>query len=297
MLRLHVIRAVTQLVDNCAPLFKRITSQLFLRVGLCSHTVLPVLDEWRPSGRRMRSGRWRSRGPESTWSSLQHVRLKWFKWDVGCATRGVERKHHASIWCTRSHHAIVWAMDATWTHRSLDLHLTVDPHRDLITTSPDEASSDCRDLSRFRDRGAPRSSDLHRTVDRNPHQEDRKAYLLTHGLKWRVRSSSSAQSRSTVWSPSDGPESPRSPLIVATRGTLRSAGSPSDGSWYEGPTIMAHDRGSIVARSPRDRGWFTTKLRPRSSSTDQAAPTTDRGHQSVSTIASNGLKIRPRIPL
>ena len=210
-------------------------------------------------------------------------------------------------------------MDATWTHRSLDLHLTVDLHRDLITTSPDKASLDGRDLSRFRDRGAPRSSDLHRTVDRNPHQEDRKAYLLTRGLKWRVRSSSNAQSRSTVRSPSDGPESPRSPLIVVTRGTLRSTRSPSDGTWYAGPPIMAHDRGSIVALSPHDRGsivapsphdrgsivapsphdrgCFTTKLRPRSSSTDQAAPTTDRGHQSISTIASNGLKIGPRIPL
>ena len=89
----------------------------------------------------------------------------------------------------------------------------------------------------------------HRTVDRNPHHEDRKAYLLTRGLKWRVRSSSNAQSGSTVRSPSHGLESPRSPLIVTTHGTLRSAGSPSDGSWYAGPTIVAHDRGPIAPQS------------------------------------------------
>ena len=40
-------------------------------------------------------------------------------------------------------------MDSTWTHRGLDLHLTADLHRDLITASSDEASSDGRDISRF----------------------------------------------------------------------------------------------------------------------------------------------------
>ena len=81
------------------------------------------------------------------------------------------------------------------------------------------------DSSRVHDWG-----DRHRTVDRNPHQEDRKAHLLTRGLKWCIRSSSNAQSRSAVRSPSDGPESPRSPLTTATHGTHRSAGSPSDDS-------------------------------------------------------------------
>ena len=57
------------------------------------------------------------------------------------------------------------------------------------------------------------------------------------------------------------------------------------------------DRDAIVARSARDRGWFATKLRPQSSSIDQTAPTTDRGHQSVSTIASIGHHIRANFPL
>ena len=38
----------------------------------------------------------------------------------------------------------------------------------------------------------------------------------------------------------------------------------SDDSDHVGPTIVAHDRSSIVAQSPHDRGWFSVKLRPRS---------------------------------
>ena len=52
-----------------APLFKRKESLYFLRVGLCSHTVLPMQDAWQLTGRRMWSRRLRSRGPESTRSS------------------------------------------------------------------------------------------------------------------------------------------------------------------------------------------------------------------------------------
>ena len=46
-------------------------------------------------------------------------------------------------------------MDSTWTHRGLDLHLTAELHRDLIT-----ASSDGRNLSRFRQSG--RTAWIHR---------------------------------------------------------------------------------------------------------------------------------------
>ena len=114
-------------------------------------------------------------------------------------------------------------------HASVGIHRTVAIFRDFeIGEHRDHPISIGRttlESSRVHDWG-----DRHRTVDRNPRQEDRKAHLLTRGLKWPVRSSSNAQSRSAVRSPSDGPESPRSPLTAATRGTLRSTRSPSDGS-------------------------------------------------------------------
>ena len=63
-----------------SPLFNRVLSVYFFRVGLCSHTVLPLQDAWQHDGRRIRSRRWRSRGPESTRSSIQHVRKCSLKW-------------------------------------------------------------------------------------------------------------------------------------------------------------------------------------------------------------------------
>ena len=62
---------IGQLIGEFTPLVIRASSFSFLRVGLCSHTVLP----WRRRG-RMASvgsphGRLRSRGPESTRSAIQ----------------------------------------------------------------------------------------------------------------------------------------------------------------------------------------------------------------------------------
>ena len=56
---------------------------------------------------------------------------------------------------------------------------------------------------------------------------------------------------SSVRSPSDGQDLH---LTWAMCGTLWSTGSSSDGSDDPRLTIVAHDRGSIVALSPRDRG-------------------------------------------
>ena len=58
-----------------APQFKLGFLHLFLRVGLCPTRFLPVQDAWRLSGRWIPSERRRSRGPEFTRSSNQHVRL------------------------------------------------------------------------------------------------------------------------------------------------------------------------------------------------------------------------------
>ena len=71
----HVSRSreeiVGQLIGESFPLFNRILPFYFFRVGLCSHTVLPLQDAWRHGGRRMRAERLRSRGPESTRSSIK----------------------------------------------------------------------------------------------------------------------------------------------------------------------------------------------------------------------------------
>ena len=127
-------------------------------------------------------------------------------------------------------------LQGAWIHRTVIIFCDfgIGEHRD----HPISIGRTTMDSSRVHDGGAQ-----HRTVDRNPHQEDRKADLLTRGLKWCVRSSLNSQSRSTMRSPSDGSESPRSPLTVATRGTIWSDGSPSDGNGYAGPTIVARSRG------------------------------------------------------
>ena len=70
-------------------------------------------------------------------------------------------------------------------------------------------------------------------------------------------------------------------------------------------TKSSHEHQAASSGESRSRSWpdrrlivarFATKLKPRSSSTDQAVSNTDRDHQSVSTIASNGLKIGPIFP-
>ena len=130
-----------------APCFILTISLCFFHVGLCSHTFLTAQDTWRHHERSAMIARRQSRGLESTRSSLQHVRLKWFKWDVRCATRGVVRRHHALIGRTRSRHAIGWAMDSTWTHHGLDIHLTAHLHRGTIAIFIERTTSRSRSSS------------------------------------------------------------------------------------------------------------------------------------------------------
>ena len=51
----HVSRSredtLGQLIGESSPLFNRVLPLYFFRVGLCSHTVLPVQDAWRHGGR------------------------------------------------------------------------------------------------------------------------------------------------------------------------------------------------------------------------------------------------------
>ena len=64
---------VTTLIGKSTPLFNRAVSHHFFRVGLCP-TRLTFLQVMWTRGRRRISSRWRrSRGPESTRSSIKHV--------------------------------------------------------------------------------------------------------------------------------------------------------------------------------------------------------------------------------
>ena len=71
----------------------------------------------------------------------------------------------------------------------------------------------------------------------------------------------------------------------------------SDGNGYVRPTIVAHDRDSIMAWSPRDRGWFSVKFVATTRPIDGPRSPLDHGHQSVPTTASNGPQNRAGIPL
>ena len=69
MCRLVIEGAMTKLIGESTPLFKRNKTWNFLRVGLCATRSLPVQVTWTQSKRRMLPERHRSRGPESTRSS------------------------------------------------------------------------------------------------------------------------------------------------------------------------------------------------------------------------------------
>ena len=68
--RAHVLVGPSKIVGPVtrkrytAPQFILNIVQTFFHVGLCPTRFLPVQDAWRLSGRRIPSGRWRSRGPE-----------------------------------------------------------------------------------------------------------------------------------------------------------------------------------------------------------------------------------------
>ena len=76
----HVSRSredmLGQLRGESSPLFNRVLSVYFFRVGLCSHTVLTLQVTWRHGGRRIQPALIAERGsrrPESTRSSSKHV--------------------------------------------------------------------------------------------------------------------------------------------------------------------------------------------------------------------------------
>ena len=66
----------TKLIGEFTPLFNRVIPRYFLCVGLCPTWSYLLQVTWMHGGRWIRSERQRSRGPESTRSSIKHVRLK-----------------------------------------------------------------------------------------------------------------------------------------------------------------------------------------------------------------------------
>ena len=212
----------------------------------------------------------RSRGPQSTRSSSKHVLQKGHKWSL------IERptsRHAAFREAPDPHQIEVLKMIAI---RRLRLNLM---KRRYMDSPWPWSSSDGWSSSRD---------------DRDLHRSD--GWQWTRIAIWWLR-------RLVEELYDRGAIKPRShhnqAAIMLFQRKIRWSILPtsSDGDrWRINRTIDARswcDRGPIMARSPRDRGWFTIKLRPRSPPTDQAAPTTDHGHQSAPTIASNGLKIGP----
>ena len=91
-----------------------------------------------------------------------------------------------------------------------------------------------------------------RCLDRifiRPSSDGRDLSRLEHGVDGRDLSRSEALRGhiATARSPSEGHDLH---LTLAMCGTLWSTGSSSDGSYESRLTIVAHDRGSIMARSP-----------------------------------------------
>ena len=70
----------------------------------------------------------------------------------------------------------------------------------------------------------------------------------------------------------------------------------SDGNNEPWLTIVAHNCGSIVARSRSDQGWFIVRLRPRSSLADGPRSSCDRGHQTHLPTGSNSPEFARKIP-
>ena len=176
--------------------------------------------------RRSRQPRWRrSRGPESTRSSNNHVRKIWDQWRRSKGVPDDTWRHEESLIFIKSntsrshdlHRSVQSSLNQTHCNRTIFIgHGFIGRSRSFaISGSGSTAWTHCdhpisirrttMDSSRVHD-----CEDHHRTVDQNLHQEDRKAHLLTCGRKWRVRLSSNVQSRSAARSPSNGHDSPRS---------------------------------------------------------------------------------------
>ena len=222
---------------------------------------------WTDGNRWIPSGRWRSRGPKSTRSSIRHVCYIMFKWDAGCATRGIVRSVPSASQLDQGFIGRGFKSDnliffSPWTAQ--DHAIFIGWLRSFVILATHVEIS--------------QSQDLHRTAEkargRTPwSRHDRTAIAVRLS---RDRGSFSAESewRSPTWS--DGDQ-------LMTRITI-------DARWWP-------DRGVIVAWLSRDHGLFEAKIkanlpqirepwhRPRES--------LSRPRKTASTIASNGLKIGP----
>ena len=260
-------------------------------------TLLPLLQAtWQKGMRWMQSGRRRSCGPESTRSSNNHVRKRWDRWQRSKGLPDATWRHGDRL------------SSSTWRPRDRDLTATVKPNlyliwwhaelsgaSDLHQTGEAELDVDCGRGSwvwRRHTRDVRSSSEGARgrkswdTIPTILH--DRTVANRCHfGSTWRrVEASRCVDLHRTddergAWSH----DQDRPTNLIR-----------SDGSDYIGPTIMAHDRGSIVARSPCDRGWFRVQFGATTPPIDGQRCPLDRGHQSAPRTASNGQNFRVKIP-
>ena len=257
------------------PLLKRFTSHYFLRVGLCPTPFLPVQDAWRPTGRRIPSGRRRSRGTESTRSSIRHVRYIMFKLDAGWATRGIVRSVRSASQRSGVHRAWIQI-------RRSDLLLTLDGSASCDLHQTDTMS---REFLLIVDSSGSR--DFHRTATMT---RERLLTPAIGGTCWSVRSPSYGRRKTSLIVHSGLPNSPdldrttdggsaRTTIVGFLRGEIKAMSLPTDSegdrlstklmivarSWRDHGPIMARswpDRGLIVARSWPDRGSIVARSWP-----------------------------------
>ena len=294
--------AVTQLLDICAPLFKRFISQCFLRVGLCSHTLFCC----------------RTRGSIGAVRSKRKASIAWTRVHaIGhqrtCLIGGVSGCDRARIsWHVETleafDHRLKWiraSLDDRDLSRSqwcVDSPGCIDLHR-MVTLLPDFAIGEHGVDTRW-------SRDLHQTATTTRH---RHLTLARHGTPWTVQYPSDERRQQMTVESKPRSRRDRDPIIARSGLWSSAITAPSivesrlhlfqihQTAWIEDwprswLTIAARswpDRPTIGANSPPNRGWITVELEPRSMPKDPPP----RRHQTAPTTASVAHDLRANFPL
>ena len=265
-----------QLIGEATPLFKRVLSLHLICVGLCSHTILFFLQvTWRLGGRLIGSERRRSRGPESTRSSIKHVAICILSdpldgWHV--AERGsLDRDRMASNFRDRANdrdHPIVIEQSQSFAiFGASDLH-----HANAWSSSR---------VDHDQTAGGELESWSRRTGSANRDRSSKREFIG----RW-MKPYEEPRSRGDRG------------LFIARSGTTASQRENAPTT----PSTHAHDpiNGSKIGRDDqrqtlrnrRDRGWFSRKIEATTPQIDGPRSPRDRGHRFRSTTASNGRKFR-----
>ena len=249
------IGAVTQMRTAPLPFIRAILLR-FLRVGLCSHGVLPLQDTWQPRGR------WIHEMRSQNINRVDPIpRDRWWSTCVkSCISEMIDGRHVAHL-------------------GGVNLHQTEKNHQDFETSptirgsfqsarflSDAWYSLDGRDRAQFR-KSRDAAWTLRKALD--PHRMDD---------NWWNEAILSGFIKSTRWWKSSSEENDR--MVEKTRGRIPQ-------SW--------RDRTAIAARLSRDCGAFGEIVAHDHATIDGPRLPRDRGHQSAPTTASNGPNFRAKI--